>query len=375
MSSGIMARFCAGCLLLGAPPWVAPASAAWSDFVPMGNTPLVGNPSCARYAEGSALCAAVGSGGKILFDFFNGKKWTGWKAEGKESVLSSDPSCTGSGIYDDTFYVICAARAATGKMAAYQYANGSYGGEVLIPLDIASAPSCAPLAGLQVAVGVLCAARTSNGQLASAFHYESAWSAPWSQFPLNTPVYSPIDCAPDNEGNAICAWLTVGNAVATAQLQFNNSNGTLAWSGVLNLSGLFSSPPVCSDAGITGQVGCFATGSNSSMYGSEFAGGSFTLSNWAGWGGFSGIVHGYGCADYGFETQVEAYACGVTGLTNSGFWTSSLSGGSWSNWVQQGTDTYIGSPSCFALTRLVEPGVVMCVVLKADGTTASITGP
>ncbi len=373
----------------------ASAGAAWSGFTGMGATPLVGNPSCARYSEGAALCAGVGSNGTMLFDIYKGGSWHGWAALANAHAVASDPSCSGPGVEDAVNdYVICAARTAAGDLVVDQYANGAFASELLVNADgaIGSAPSCAPLAGRSGALGVACMARTPTSQLVATLYRNSgAWSAGtnWKLLGLSPgsspsvlPVLSAPGCAPDNVGDVVCAWLSVANAastVAAVQLQPSKSNGGVVWSATASLLGEGSNPPVCTDAGAVGQVACFTTGTSSALYGNEFSGGAFTSAHWAGWGGgFGGLVQAYSCADYGLHGGTTSYACGVVGLVNSGFWTNTLShvGAPWSGWVQQGTVTsFTGSPSCFALRREVTPGQVMCVVPHGNGTTSSITGP
>src|ERR1700722_12361505 len=131
MSSRLSPRVAAALVLPAALAFAAPVS-AWSGFKSMGATQLTGNPSCARYAENNALCAAVGTSGTLLFDFFNGTKWVGWKSGGEESLLSSDPSCTGPGVYDAANkFVICSARTASGGMVFYQYAKSKFSPETV----------------------------------------------------------------------------------------------------------------------------------------------------------------------------------------------------------------------------------------------------
>jgi hypothetical protein len=331
----------------------------------------------------------------MLFDLYSGGSWHGWAPETGGNTLASDPSCSGPGVEDvKNEYVICAARTATGGVAVDRYENGSFASELVVGASGAfgSAPSCAPLASRSEALGVACSARTASSQLISAvYHNASAWSAlsNWTLVSLNTgsgatalPVLSAPGCAPDNLGDVICAWLSAANGVATVaatQLQPSPSHhGGVVWSAIASLGGDGTNPPSCTDAGAVGQVGCFSTGTNSALYGDEFAGGAFAAPRWGGWGGFEGLVQSYSCADYGLHGGTTSYACGVVGLINSGFWTNTLAhiGVPWSGWVLQGKSTsFIGNPSCFALRRNVTPGRVMCVVPQANGTTVSIIGP
>jgi len=217
----------------------------------------------------------------------------------------------------------------------------------------------------------LCAGRGPTGDLVSEAYNGGTWSAAsWKKVGATaSTVYSPLGCAPDDLGNAICAWLTTGSAVAARE--FNGSR----WSAEVNTGGTASNPPVCTDAGVTGQLACFATGTDSALFGNPFAGGKFVAAGWGGWGSIGGLVHGYGCAEFGRRAGLVNYACGVTGLPTSGFYTNEYNGSSWGNFVQQGTHTYIGSPSCFALNKTVTPGRVMCVVTEESGRSVSIVGP
>jgi len=138
---------------------------------------------------------------------------------------------------------------------------------------------------------------------------------------------------------------------------------------------LLISVPLCTEAGVSGAVGCFGVAYDSIMYLNEFKGGTFFDAGWSGWSSSGGLVHGIGCAEFGRNAAQVNYACGVAALNDSGFWTNEYNGSSWGSWVQQGTATFIGNPSCVALNTTVTPGQVMCVMLQENGTAVSIVGP
>ena len=134
---------------------------------------------------------------------------------------------------------------------------------------------------------------------------------------------------------------------------------------ISNLGGTATNPPDCTPGAINLVVGCFATGTDSAMYGRQYNDGAWAIGSWPGnWGSFGGVAQSYSCAGYATSASSVTYACGALGMTTSGFFTNEYSGGNWSGWVRQGTGTYIGTPSCFTLSTSVSPAKVMCVATK-----------
>lgn len=417
----------------GPTPATTPIPPSWSSFTSMGSTLLVGNPSCHQFNTPSqeaagkqpqavrrprgilyrGLCAGVGTNGKILFNLFStyafpGGTWSGWQAVSGVSTLASDPGCAGPNYWDEAHWLfsVCAARTTGGRMAVYLYDGGGFEGELLLPAMIASTPSCAtdlsynPVSGYpypgSVDTGwtVVCVARTANGALALAqYNYGyvdsaggSIRQAPWRTgswsvsvtLPSNGPAYSPPSCVEFDNTGGWCAWLTPGNQMSGAFIvpknQKNYTDPDYEWGPAANLGGTLTHPPNCefyygalSGAGVT----CFGTGENSNLYGNVYFVNP-TLSppkyQWTGWlGRIGGLVNGYSCVNAG---DGNAIACGVTGLSNSGFYTNAFNSYNWQGWQQQGSGVYVGTPSCFEMSL----AIVICSVHKADGTAASITG-
>jgi hypothetical protein len=358
MSGRAFAHICALLALLAAPPLAAPAR-AWGGFTPLQNTPLVSDLSCASEAANIAVCAAVGPGSRLLISRFDGTKWGNWV---NFQVVTSAPSCSNAG----TRTVICAARDTALGLVAYQETSGTFTSMsgLAVAGSFGSAPSCAPL----TAGGVLCAARSTTGLLAGTFYSGGAWMASsWKTLKeARSLVYSPVSCTADNVGDVVCGWVTTASGGATRK-----SDGT-AWGAEVDLSGAATNPLFCTEAGVAGAVGCFASGISSGLYFNEFNGGTFDAANWSGWDYLGGEVHGYGCAEFGLSAGKVNYACGVTAV-NSSFYTNEYNGSSWSGFALQGTATFIGNPSCIALNTAT--GQVMCVVLQENGTAVSIVGP
>src|SRR5688572_8855321 len=70
----------------------AQAPAAWQDH---GGT-LVTDPSCTGFGVGEVVCAAVGAGGTLIVNRFDGAVWTGFEDLG--GIVVRKPSCTRWGI-------------------------------------------------------------------------------------------------------------------------------------------------------------------------------------------------------------------------------------------------------------------------------------
>ncbi len=354
--------------LVAAPPFAVPARAAWGSYVSVGKALLESDPSCATESPGVAFCAAVGPGGKLMFARNIAYTWTPWTSAA--DVVTSAPSCTSAG----QGFVVCAARSASLELIAYLDASGTVSPGVTAKVIIGSAPGCAPVSG---GAGVLCAARSPSGELVGALYNGSGtWaSTSWTVIKaVASTVYSPVNCTMlgDVAGDVICAWLTKGSAVATRVF----AQGTGKWGGENDLGGTATNPPVCTADGLDIYVGCFATGTDSALFGNLYGPGpDNTIPVWGGWGSFAGLVHGYSCVDDGATAATVAFACGVTGLIDSGFWTNEYNGSSWSGWVQQGTATFIGAPSCIVFNAAVTPVQVMCVATQQNGMAVSITGP
>jgi hypothetical protein len=354
--------------LIAATPLAAPARAAWGSYVLVGKALLESDPSCASESPGAVFCAAVGPGGKLMFARYIAFTWTGWTSAAE--TVTSAPSCSSASLGN----VVCAARNASLEMITYFDASGTVSSGVVAPVIIGSAPGCAPVS---TSGGVLCAARSPSGALVAALYNGNSTfsSADWSIIQaVASTVYSPVNCAlaGDLAGDLICAWLTKGSAVATRVF----SAGTATWAPEGDIGGTATNPPICTASGLNIYIGCFATGTNSALFGNLFGPGPIKgIPAWGGWGSFAGLVHGYSCVDDDATATSVTFACGVTGLIDSGFWTNEYNGSSWSGWVQQGTTTFIGAPSCLVLNSKVSPVQVMCVITKQNGMAVSITGP
>ena len=340
-------------------PFAKKANAAWGGFVPIGPDVLVSDPACAADGNGTAVCAALGSGSTMMVARFNGSTWGGWTHF--SGVLTTSPSCATIA----AGRVVCASRNAGLQMVAYLFSGGTWTAPLVVQNDLTSAPSCAALASGKA----ICAARSGSGGIVSAVYGGSGWtSGSWTSAPfVSEALYSGIQCTTDTVGHAICAYLSRGSATTVREF------GT-AWSGGLNIGGTATRPPSCTEAGVGGKVACFATGTNSELFGQAFAGGSFTAANWGGYRAIGGLVNAFSCTQDGQKAGLVRYVCGVTALTDSGFYTSEYDGTFWSAFAARG-GTFIGAPNCFALNRSVTPGRVMCVLTTNATKAVSIVGP
>lgn len=351
--------------VLAAPFAVRPAEAAWGSFVLTGSTLLESDPSCAAENTSIVFCAAIGPNSRLVFNRWNGTAWSGWTAA--PEIVTAPPNCAGAG----TGVVICAARSTSLELIAYMEQLGTLLPSATVKLIIGSAPGCGTLG-----VGaVLCAARSPSGALVGAyFENGGTWSgAAWTVInAVASKVNSPVTCAPyaGITGDMLCAWVTDGSAIATRVFFVAQQK----WSSETDLGGMATNPPVCSSGAVDGTTGCFGTGTDSGLYFNLLSPGVAHVPEWSGWEGLGGLVHGYSCADYSASATAVRYACGVTGLTNSGFWTDESAGGTWTGWAQHGTGAYIGAPSCTTIGPAATRQV-MCVVTQQNGEAASIVGP
>lgn len=351
----------AAVVVLLATAWLAsPAQAAWGSFVSMGPGAVLSDASCAADGVGTAVCAAIGAKSALMVNRFNGSAWSGWTT--LTGVVTSVPSCSAAGAGK----VVCAARTTNLAMVVWLWSGSTWSAPLTVGGGLATAPSCAPLSAGQV----LCAARATSSKIVAEKFSGGTWAAAsWTKIaPVDFAVYSPVNCAPDDLGHAICAWVSPQSQVSVRE--FSGS----AWSAALVLGGRATNPPICTDGGVGGKAACFATGTDSALWGNAFAGGAFTLANWGGWGSIGGLVSGYGCSEDGLHAGVLQYACGIVGLTDNGFWTNEYISGSWGSWVAHG-GSFVGNPACFALNTSVSPGRVMCVLSTSTSLGVSVVGP
>jgi hypothetical protein len=252
-------------------------------------------------------------------------------------------------------------------MVAYLWSGGTWSAPLTVQSNLASGPSCSALSSGKA----VCAARSTVGGILSAVYSGGTWAtSSWTSPAVLTDVpYSPVNCTPDDAGHAICAYLT--NASVTLVREFGTS-----WSGAINLGGAATNPPTCSAAGVGGKAACFATGTESALYGSTFAGGSFISSNWTAYGSLGGLVHSFSCTQNGQKAALSHYVCGAIALSpESNLYTNEYNGSAWAGWTQRGTTTFIGTPACFPLNTTITPGKVMCVLTNSTNKAVSITGP
>jgi hypothetical protein len=112
----------------------------------------------------------------------------------------------------------------SGPIGRLTFANGAWTGPVTIGGAFSSDPSCVGLATGHA----FCAALNADGRIAGAVFNGSAWSLLPA---MKTETYSPVRCAPDHKGHAICAWIGPLHQVYVTQY-----SGT-SWLAVLNIGG------------------------------------------------------------------------------------------------------------------------------------------
>ncbi len=337
----------------------APAGAAWSAFTSIGTSNVFSDPSCAADGNGTAVCAALGSGSTPIVARFNGTSWSGWTH--LSGTITVAPSCAAV----ITGEVICASRNTDLQLIAYLWNGKTWSASLAVATGLDSAPSCAALSGGKA----LCAGRSYEDGIVSAVYSGKSWTASsWTNPAVVVDaVYGPVECTPDDVGNAICAYLATGSTTKVREFE-------TAWSAAINIAGLATTPATCTDAGVGGKAACFAI-SEGGVYGQQFLGGSFTAAKWTGWGSIGGAGSSVSCAQYGQKAALVNFACGAVSLTDDRLYTNEYNGSGWSGWVALGTATFIGTPSCFALNRTTTPGRIMCALTTVANTAVATVGP
>jgi hypothetical protein len=326
-----------------------PAWASWSSFISTGNATGIGNPSCAFVPSGKAVCAVRNGKSEIMVNEFNGSSWGTWT--NLAGAVASNPSCTSNGAGD----VICAATATSGKLLAAVFNGSTWTTPVQVTAQLYSAPSCAELTpGM-----VLCAARSVSGGLAYSIYNGASWN------PFKTVATSAVSapgCATDNAGGVVCA------VVTTDGVTLVNRYTAGAWEGFLNLGGSAAGDPNCSSVNSGGKVACFAEAYNSGMiYGTEFLGGSWLITNWTTYGALGGAVSN----NANCTTQAAGLAiCGAIGELDNAFYADVYNGSSWGGWLKIG-GTGIGIPACGALGT----AQVVCIIMGVNNKLTSVVGP
>jgi len=337
-----------------------PAGAAWSAFTSIGTSNVFSDPSCAADGNGTAVCAALGSGSTPIVARFNGTSWSGWTH--LSGVITAAPSCAAV----LTGEVICASRNTDLQLIAYLWNGKTWSASLAVATGLDSAPSCAALSGGKA----VCAGRSYEDGIVSAVYSGKSWAASsWSNPAVVVDaVYGPVECTPDDVGDAICAYLSLGSTTKVREF-------TTAWSTAINIAGFATKPATCTDAGVGGKAACFTTSTDGALYGQQFLGGTFTAAHWTGWGSIGGSINTFSCAQDGQKAALVNYACGAVALTNDAFYTNEFNGSGWSGWEQVGTTTFIGSPSCFALNTTTKPGRIMCAATTVSNIAVTTTGP
>ena len=146
----------------------------------------------------------------------------------------------------------------------------------------------------------------------------------------------------------------------------NRYNG-VSWDGFLNLGGRATGEPTCSNLEVSGQLGCFARGTDSSLNVNRFNGGAWAAGSWGGWFTLGGLIGTRGsCA----VINTNQITCGVFGVTDSALWVDEFNGSAWSGFTRLGQTT-VGKPGCTTLGA----GRVLCTVVGVNNKAWSIVGP
>jgi hypothetical protein len=163
----------------------------------------------------------------------------------------------------------------------------------------------------------------------------------------------------------ICAVNGLNTTSKTQPLLVNRFNGT-TWQGFLNTGGTPTTEPTCTATGVSGQVVCFARGTDSALWRNEFNGGAWSLTGWGGWGSLGGFVGKSSCS----MVSSGQLACATVGITDGALWVDQFNGTGWLGWTRLG-GTGIGATACSSLTS----GKVLCMMLGVNNKGTSVTGP
>lgn len=328
----------------------APAPAAFTAFLSMGETPVLPGISCAPYDVGGAVCATVGPDAKLRVNRYDGSAWSGWDTAG--GPTRSKPSCASIAARR----VLCATQHTSGAVAITVYNGVSWSGQRLFGEGLASPPSCS---GYMFSAA-LCVARNQTGGLIW-FTTTGTETSAFSSLP--GAVTYPPNCASDRTGysprNVICAY---GNQ--DGHVYARRFDGTTATAAV-DLGGLTGREVLCTNLGpgVVGKVTCAATDPSSTTFIDTFNGGTFTAANWTGFssaGGLSSSTVSCGA------TAANTIACGSIAVTNASLYVIQT-GGSY----QLIGGAFQGDPSCFTLSA----GKIMCAMVGIDGIAKSTVGP
>jgi hypothetical protein len=159
----------------------------------------------------------------------------------------------------------------------------------------------------------------------------------------------------------ICAMLDTTSSVIV-----NRFSGT-TWDGFINISGRATGEPTCTNLQVSGQLACFARGTDSSFNGNRFNGGNWAAANWSGWGSLGGLIGPKGSCGTITTNQI---VCGVFGVIDSALWVDEFNGSGWSGFTRLGQAT-VGTPSCTTLGG----GRVLCAVVDVNNKVFSVVGP
>jgi len=263
--------------MIQSPDSQAQAPAAWQDH----GGALVSDPSCAAFGAGEVVCAAVGAGGTLIVNRFDGAIWTGFENLGGIAVRK--PSCTRWGI----FLVACAVIDTQSRVQMNIFNGSTWSGFQLVGGQSVSEPACVGTAfigsfatycaiigvngALQVNrfdgtrwsgfqslggsyiynptctqdwtfAGVFCAAVTIGAQLEG---WKNATGASWVKMPqaVGTQVTADPNCAgigaANGQGKILCA------VRSGTRLKVNRADDVSAWPLLTDLGGILMAAPGC----------------------------------------------------------------------------------------------------------------------------------
>ena len=304
----------------------AQAPPAWQDH---GGT-LVTDPSCVGFGLGEVVCAAVGAGGTLIVNRFDGTNWLGFEDLG--GVVVRKPSCARWGILP----VLCAVIDTQSRVQVNIYNGQAWSGFQLLGGASISEPACVGTAFLGFSA-THCAIIGVN----SALHVNTFDGTQWSGFKRlgGSYIYNPT-CTQDwTFGGVFCAAVTLG---AKLEGWKNVSGATGAWVMMPGAIGAqITADPNCAGIGREKILCAVRSGTRLKVNRADDA------TTWPVITDLGGILPGSpACIPNTNPFPATSTAtCAVRDM-NSGVQTINFDGSTWSGFQLSPGVRMVGSPSC-----------------------------
>lgn len=330
--------------------------AAWAtwgtSFKSLGADPTVGEASCVLF-NGNVICAMRSQQHSMMVNTFASGTWSGWTTV--SGIITSDPSCANN----KNGLLICGVTDQNNSLGALVYDGTTWSSFVDSATKISFNPSCA----VYRAGKVLCSARAVNGSLTGATFDGITWG---TFITSKATLIGGPGCASDDDRDVICLMMAIDPS-GLENMQVNRFIGG-KWEAFLVLNGNGADGAACFSMGVKGQVDCFIRAINTAVYVNHFKSGTWTTSNWTGWGALTNnVAPRTGCGEIG----AGQLACAWIDIDKSLMYARTFDGTNWGAYTLVGVKPSIGGPACSDFGN----GKVICVVVGANTQAQSVTGP